>query len=489
MEAAAPSSESRPYDLAVVGAGVAGLNALAVASKYLGKDSRVLIIDRRSRAGGMWVDTYSYVRLHQPHRFFTAADIKWTLDADRSYLATKDEVLDHFSHCVDVVRGRVGLDEWLGTELISDEAGEGIVRLTCRSADGTTRLAEAKRLIKAPGLAVEPNEPLEVSSDRVRSVSPDFCDVRTGEIAESDSPVWVVGGGKTAMDTAHALIGTCPGREVNIIAGSGTFFTCRDRVFPTGARRWWGGVTGVPTFLEWARRFDGTNEREAMDWYQATLGVTPTDGARNFVFGLLSEEEARVIRSGVAEMVSDHLVDAVDRGGGVELQLRSGASRQVESGSWLVNCTGYVFNDRAGRHTYEPYVSTDGRVGVISPRSAIAILPSFGGYYLGHLMMLDLLGELPLYELDGTELAKQSREAWACATVTAQLYNLSLIADDAPQRVLRQNGLNLDFWYPPHRYVLSALRFARAYPRDRDRWRQALDRVQERFDVRCGPVV
>ena len=121
-------SESRPYDLAVVGAGVAGLNALAVASQYLGKDDRVLMIDRRSRAGGMWVDTYPYVRLHQPHPFFTAADIKWTLDADRSYLATKDEVLDHFSHCVDVVKGRVGLDEWLGTELVSDVAGKETIQ-------------------------------------------------------------------------------------------------------------------------------------------------------------------------------------------------------------------------------------------------------------------------------------------------------------------------------------------------------------------------
>lgn len=146
-----PPGESRPYDLAVVGAGVAGLNALAVASKYLTKDHRVLIIDRRSRAGGMWVDTYPYVRLHQPHPFFTAADIKWTLDADRAYLATKDEVLDHFSHCVDVVRGRVGLDEWLGTELLSHEAGKETIRLTCRSADGTTRTVEAKRLIPENG--------------------------------------------------------------------------------------------------------------------------------------------------------------------------------------------------------------------------------------------------------------------------------------------------------------------------------------------------
>ncbi|HXS34266.1 MAG TPA: FAD-dependent oxidoreductase [Solirubrobacterales bacterium] len=482
------ADENQTYDLAVVGAGVAGLNALAVASQYLTKDQRVLIVDRRSRVGGMWVDTYQYVRLHQPHQLFTAADIKWTLDADRAYLATKGEVLDHFSHCVDVVKGRVGLDEWLGTELLSHEAGKESIRLSCRSADGTPRIAQTKRLIKAPGLSVEPNQPLAVSSERVHSVSPDFCDVRTGEITESSAPVWVIGGGKTAMDTAHALIKACPGREVNVLAGSGTFFACRDKLFPTGVKRWWGGTRGIPTFLEWSRRFDGTNERDAMDWYRGTVGITPTDGARNFVFGLLSEAEARAIRSGVTEMVNDHLVDAVDRGGGVELLLRSGATRQIEPGSWLINCTGYVFGEQP-QHPYEPYVSADGNVGVISTRTAITLLPSFGGYYLSHLMMLGQLGELPLYELDGDQLARQSREAWACAAVTMNLYNLSVIADNAPREVLRKNGLNLDLWYPLHRYIYGGVQFARAARREREHWRLALDRVAERFDVRCGPIV
>jgi len=33
------------------------------------------------------------------------------------------------------------------------------------------------------------------------------------------------------------------------------------------------------------------------------------------------------------------------------------------------------------------------------------------------------------------------------------------------------------------------VQFARAYRREREHWRLALDRVQERFDVRCGPIV
>ena len=76
-------------DVCIVGAGVAGLNALFVASQYLSRDQKVILVDRRERVGGMWVDTYPNVRLHQPHQFFTAGNIKWTLGRGRSYLATK----------------------------------------------------------------------------------------------------------------------------------------------------------------------------------------------------------------------------------------------------------------------------------------------------------------------------------------------------------------------------------------------------------------
>ena len=55
-------------EVCIVGAGIAGLNALFVASRYLSRDQKVILIDRRERVGGMWVDTYPYVRLHQPHR-------------------------------------------------------------------------------------------------------------------------------------------------------------------------------------------------------------------------------------------------------------------------------------------------------------------------------------------------------------------------------------------------------------------------------------
>ena len=173
-------------DICIVGAGIAGLNAAFVASQYLGKNGKIVLVDRRPRVGGMWVDTYDYVRLHQPHPFFTAGNIKWTLGRDRSYLATKGEVLDHFQHCVDVIAKRVEVELRCGWDYLSHTESDGLVRVQCRSSDGSALTITAKKLITAYGLSIQANPPLSVSSSRVRSVTPNECDVRSGEI----SPFW-----------------------------------------------------------------------------------------------------------------------------------------------------------------------------------------------------------------------------------------------------------------------------------------------------------
>ena len=48
-------------EICILGAGIAGLNALFAASQYLGRNDRVVLVDRRTRVGGMWTDTYDYV--------------------------------------------------------------------------------------------------------------------------------------------------------------------------------------------------------------------------------------------------------------------------------------------------------------------------------------------------------------------------------------------------------------------------------------------
>ena len=473
-------------DVCIVGAGLAGLNALFVASQYLSRDQKVILVDSRPRVGGMWVDTYPYVRLHQPHGLFTAGNIKWTLGQDRSYLATKHEVLDHFEHCLNEIKRRVRVDEFFGWTLESHDETGGIVRITCRSSDGQLRTIEAKRLIKGYGLRVVPNKPLEISSGRVHSVSPDFCDVRGDEMRESDTPVWVIGGGKTGMDTAHTLITTYPGREVNLVAGSGTFFANRGRFFPAGARRWWGGTQLGKMALEMSRRFDGTNEMEVANWFRATYGTWLTPETGNFLMGVLSESENKTIAEGLNDVIMDHVVDAVDRNGATELVFRSGATKSIQPGSWMVNCTGYAFR---GDHPYEPYVSPSGAVLSIQPRSATLHLTSFMAYFMTHLLFLGKISDLPLYELDMQDLRRKSNAAFPYAAFTLAQYNLSLISDSVPTKVLLDCGLDFERWYPLPRRMVSTARFMRTHRREREHQRRTLDTVRERFDVRCGPLI
>jgi hypothetical protein len=482
---ATPGVAVESCDVCVVGAGVAGLNALFVASQYLSRDQKLILVDRRARVGGMWVDTYPYVRLHQPHPMFTAGDIKWTLGRRRSYLATQGEVLDHFAHCLNVIKARVRVDEFFGWEVDSQDETAGIVRVTCRSSDGRRLVIETKRLIKAYGFQCKPNDPLELSSERVQSVSPNFCDVRTDDIGASDDPVWIIGGGKTAMDTAHALITSYPGREVNLVAGSGTYFLCRDQVLPTGLARWWRGKSFNSLAMDVAHRFDGTNESAVYAWFRDTYGLHLTPQTGNFLLGLMSDSESKTIAAGLNDVVMDHLEDVVDRNDSTDLVLRSGSTKSIQPGSWVVNCTGYLnYDDRP----YEPYVSRSGAVLSINPRSVTLQLSTFMAYFMTHLMMLGKIRDVPLYELDAMELRKKANSAFPLTLFALGLHNSSLIFEAAPNKVFSQCGIDFNNWLPLPRRTLATARFMLTHRRERERYRRTLNVVRERFDVRCGPL-
>ncbi|WP_415394886.1 FAD-dependent oxidoreductase [Rhodococcus globerulus] len=472
-------------DVCIVGAGIAGLNAAAVASQYLSRDHKIILIDRRHRPGGMWSDTYPYIRLHQPHPLFTAGNIKWTLGQERSYLATKPEVLDHFTHCLDVIKKRVQVIEYFGWTVDSHAESADGNRITAQSETGQRLAIAATRVIKANGFGVNPNEPLSVSSEQIHSVSPDFFDIRSEEMHASDTPIWIVGGGKTAMDTAYAAVTEYPGREVNVIAGAGTYFINRDDMFPNGARRLWKGTLPTRMFNEIALRFDGTNEDEVRDWFQATHGLEPIQPSRRFFNGLLSESEAATISSGLNTVDMEYFDDAIDQPDGLEILYRSGETRLIQPWSWLVNCSGYLLRTDT---EYEPYISTYGTTLSINTRSVTIGFSSFASYFLTHLLFLGKLDETPLYELDGEDLARKSRETLIWTALTLGQYNLSLIFDAVPNKVFLNCGLNFDRWYPIPRRMLETLRFMRTHHNDREHHRQTLGAVRERFDVRCGPL-
>lgn len=481
-----PQNQSEHYDLCIIGAGIGGLNALFVASQYLASDQRILLIDRRDRVGGMWVDTYDYVRLHQPHPFFTTGDVKWTFGKERSHLASKTEVLDHFQHCVDEARKSVGVTELLGHTMEDIEETDDVVRVTCRSTMEDLVTITADQVIDACALDVDALQPLALSSSQVRSVSPETCDMRTGEIANDNSPVWVIGSGKTGMDTVHALVTERPEREVNLIAGTGTFFMSRDRMFPNGAKRWLKGVRPNYMLTAMADRFDGTNELDVFNWVRDNYGTGPIPQAQHFWLGALSEAESDRIHSGLGKVVMDHLADVVDTDGGAQVLLREGSPIDIAPGSWIVNCTSH-FNFRE-RIVDIPYVSASGRVVTIGV-SGMFGFTSFAGYFLTHLLYSGKITEIPLYSADGNALIKQSAPGTVMGALTLSQYNLGLAFDYLPAKVFQGLGLDFDRWYPAPRRLVGQLKFVARHKRQREHYRRSLDTLSERFGVRIGPVV
>lgn len=472
------------YDVVVVGAGIAGLNALTVASEYVGRTGRLLLVDRRATPGGMWNDAYDYVRLHQPHPFFTAGDIRWTQGHRREHLATKTEVLDHLSHCVGVVAERSQVDTRFGTEYLSHTERDGSVEVRLRDADGNAAVVTAERLVKAYGYDVAANPALPLSSTAVHSISPNEQDVRTGAIGADSAPVWVVGGGKTGMDTVLALLDAQPHREVRMLVGSGTAFVVREDMFPTGVRRWVGGGRANQRVTDLSLRFDGTNEAETMAWLLQHGAHSPVDAPRDYMIGIMGRDEEARIRAGVTEMVRDYLVDVRDADAGPELVLRSGATRPVAAGSWFVNCTGYL-----ARHDrpYEPFASSTGRVLTISDRSATTHLTSFAGYFLTHALMRDLLPMPDLYEADLVELRQKAKGAWGITALTLTMHNMGVLFDALPQSVFLRAQIDYDKWYPRPRVMAGGLRFMATHRAAVRRQRVALDAVGQR-GIRCGPL-
>jgi hypothetical protein len=271
---------------------------------------------------------------------------------------------------------------------------------------------------------------------------------------------------------------------VNLAAGSGTYFLSRDRCFPGGARRWWGGTLVSNLGVETARRFDGTNETAVRDWVRASYGTWLTPDTGNFLLGMLSESENATIAAGLNDVIMDHLVDAVDRKGSTELVFRSGSTKAIEPDSWIVNCTGYMRN----AHPYEPYASDSGAVLSIQQRSATFNLMSVMAYFMSHLLFLDKLRELPLYELDALDLRSKSSAVFPYALLSLAVYNVRIIADSVPTKVFLDLGIDFDRWYPWPRQMMRGARFMFTHRRQREHLRHSLDTVRERFDVRCGPL-
>ncbi|HLK37063.1 MAG TPA: hypothetical protein VKU41_09965 [Polyangiaceae bacterium] len=446
-------SEVRDCELCIVGAGYAALNGLNAAAKYLKQGDRVVFVDKYETWGGQWTHQYDFVRLHQPYRMFTAGDQRWTLRRDPSHLATRREVLDHLRSVPSVSAGHLDVEPLFGHAYTGHRVREGRVEIDVAPvANGKTtsnrRVVRARRLLKATGTDIERLPPLALSSSRVRSVGVSDPALLTPEFLESDTPVYVVGSGKTAMDFVRHVVQrgrrASTARPVHVVTGSGMWFFIRDHLYPRGVRRYVQGALTGDVFLRIAMMFDGQNETavvEALARDGLMMNVFGQGG--NCRFGMLSFGERDEIRGGVTEVHRGHLVDVE----GSRMVVRSGKEKRettVRDGSWFVNCTSHL-----RQFPHEPVLQDGGLV--CAPQFAMGFSGTTA-YYVTHLWYRDALASVAP-ELFRIRVDVEPKLRFVPQVGLMVMANMAMAGARLPFSIPSMFQGDFNKWYPLHRQL------------------------------------
>ncbi|WP_424973000.1 FAD-dependent oxidoreductase [Dinoroseobacter sp. S76] len=479
------------YALVVIGAGIAGLNALAAATEYLPKGARVLLVDEKPEPGGMWNTAYDYVRLHQPHPMFTVGNMRWDWRKPPSYLAKRDEVQHHLGRALGPVSARVTLETAFGSrasrcaEVETDQGPRAQVTYHPIDAPERETTVQADHAIHAAGLNYALAAPLPLSSDQVLSIIPQ--ELRATLTAHPEAPVYVFGGGKTGMDTVLATLAADPARQVTLIKGRGTTFLNRTKYLPSGIKRWTSGELVSRLFHDVAMRYDGEDDAALLDHIRRTHSTDPEGPTGRFLYGLQSEEEFAQVEAGLSASLAEYLEDVCDGDAGPEIRLRSGASHPVAPGSIFVNCGGSFFRD-AEMSPPMPVLSPQGRVLSINPRRAFHFLTSVAGFFGAHLLYRDQLRGQGFYALDLEALFRTDRDAWVGASAAQAYLNQVTAVQTLPMLLLDRCGLDMDRWYPLPRRMAALLRMKATAKEDCAHCRDVLHRVAERFGIEAAPI-
>jgi hypothetical protein len=297
---------------------------------------------------------------------------------------------------------------------------------------------------------VEILPPLPLSSSRVRSVAVADPALMTPEFLESDAPVYIIGSGKTAMDTVrHVATSSRARRPIHLVLGSGMWFFARDRMFPGGRARYHGGTLTGDLFLRICALFEGDNEAHVLQTLEREgLAINVFGQAGNCRLGLLSLSEREEIRAAVHEVHRAHLVD-VD---GTRMILRDGKEQRevpVREGSWFINCTSHF---RTFPH--EPALQDSGIV--CAPQFAMGFTGT-SAYYLTHLWFRGELANVAP-ELFRARFDVEPKLRLICHVGLAVMANTALVAARLPLSVPSRFQGDFHKWYPLYRQLATIAR-------------------------------
>ncbi len=193
-------------DYLVAGAGAVGM--AFVDSLIEHGDADVVMVDRRHRPGGHWLDSYPFVQLHQPSRFYGVNSTALGQDRIESEgtdvgfheRASGAEISGYFD---DVMRHRLIASGRVRFFPMCDYLGER--RFRSRVTHEVTEVTVRRRVVDATYMAsrVPATDPVPFEvADGVRCIP-------VGELTKLRAPAdgyVIVGGGKTALDAICWLL-------------------------------------------------------------------------------------------------------------------------------------------------------------------------------------------------------------------------------------------------------------------------------------------
>ena len=197
-------------DYLVVGAGASGMAFTDTLVAHT--DAEVVLVDRRHRPGGHWLDAYPFVRLHQPSAYYGVESRQLGNNRIDEHgpnagfyeRASAPEICDYYLRVLDEHLLPTGRVRFVGTSEYHGNNGDG--HLVVSLLDGSEIVVKARRKVvdatyvqseipsrHVPGFTVEPGVTLVPPNDLV-------------DLGEPADRFTVIGAGKTGMDTCVWLL-------------------------------------------------------------------------------------------------------------------------------------------------------------------------------------------------------------------------------------------------------------------------------------------
>jgi len=213
----------------IVGAGAMGI-AFADEIIHGSKDARVVVVDRRAKAGGHWNDAYPFVTLHQPALFYGVNSEK--LGSGGRDLVSRSQILGYYERVLKklTATGRFRFLPLCDYERSSDP---GQARIVSNIApDLEYEVTIRKKTVDATYMDVR----VPATTKPKYEISEDVCVVPINALADLDRSYGryvVIGAGKTGIDAALFLLerDVDPDR-VTWIMPNDSWFLNRDKLQP-----------------------------------------------------------------------------------------------------------------------------------------------------------------------------------------------------------------------------------------------------------------